>query len=312
MNVLLLASESPTTVAIIRAISSLDRLKLVAFWSGGAPIRVPSSRFSPTRRWRVQPHLEALGIAPLEVDKNNFSAAFARQMKTEKIDALISFGTHIIVPGDLIDAVEGRAFNFHPALLPHHGGPYPLQSMLFNGEADRYGGMTLHYMTSQIDGGPIVAQRHCPFDPGTDRQRYNLALADAAFELMQELPAALEKRVEGRLQDQGQRTYYPRGEIPIRVTPSMSMTDLDRFCRTIGRYFVRFAVIPFERSAPITVVGMPRRIRAPTGAAPIITRRSVEFDIADARLVLQRPTRLERLRMDLARTYHRAKTPLPD
>lgn len=311
MNVLLIACEAPVTVAIIRALSNRHGLTLSAFWNGGAPIKPPSVRFSPTRRWRVYDHLKALDIAPLDINRRDLKEAFARQWRENKIDVIVSFGTHIIVPDDMIEAVEGRAFNFHPALLPRHGGPFPFQSLLFHEEAELYGGMTLHCMTSKIDGGPIIAQKHCPFHPGTDRQRHSLALADAAFELMQELPAVLNEQIGPREQSLGERTYFPKDNIPVRVTPGMNMGDLHRFCRTVGQYFGRFPVIPIPGAASIIASGLPRRLGNPNGQAPALTPRSIEFDIVDARVLLRRPTRLKRLHMDLSRTFYRAMKPLP-
>merc|ERR1712139_85164 len=58
---------------------------------------------------------------------------------------------------------EGAVINVHPSLLPKHAGGMDLevhQAVLAAG--DQESGCTVHLVTDEVDGGPIVVQRRVP------------------------------------------------------------------------------------------------------------------------------------------------------
>ena len=72
-----------------------------------------------------------------------------------------------IVPDYLINAFPRRMVNIHPSLLPKFGGKgmwghHVHEAVKAAGETET--GMTVHYVTSQCDGGDIVAQFRTPLD----------------------------------------------------------------------------------------------------------------------------------------------------
>ena len=67
---------------------------------------------------------------------------------------LISFCTSVIVPADVLDAVDGPAYNFHPG-PPTYPGAHAASFAIYDG-AERFGA-TVHEMTEQVDAGAIVA-----------------------------------------------------------------------------------------------------------------------------------------------------------
>ena len=50
----------------------------------------------------------------------------------------------------------GRLINIHPSLLPHYPGLNTHQQALADGVAQH--GATVHYVTAEVDTGPIIAQ----------------------------------------------------------------------------------------------------------------------------------------------------------
>lgn len=68
-------------------------------------------------------------------------------------DLLVSFGTSVIVPPDVLERFEGRAFNVHAA-SPDYPGRDPHHFAIYDG-VSRYGA-TLHVMTAKVDDGSIV------------------------------------------------------------------------------------------------------------------------------------------------------------
>ena len=55
---------------------------------------------------------------------------------------------------------EGRILNIHPSLLPKYPGVRVHEQVLAAGETES--GATVHYLTPELDSGPIVAQRKVP------------------------------------------------------------------------------------------------------------------------------------------------------
>lgn len=70
-----------------------------------------------------------------------------------KYDYLVSFATGVIVPDDTLKRFPGRAFNVHPA-PPEYPGNFPHHFAVYE-QATSYGA-TAHFMTKEVDSGPIV------------------------------------------------------------------------------------------------------------------------------------------------------------
>ena len=85
------------------------------------------------------------------------------------VDLVCLIGYMRILKPDFVKAYEGRIINVHPALLPKFGGPgfYGAnvhESVLAAGEMET--GMTIHYVTEDVDGGPILLQKTVAIEIG--------------------------------------------------------------------------------------------------------------------------------------------------
>lgn len=67
---------------------------------------------------------------------------------------LVSFCSPLIVPPELLQALPGPAYNFHPG-PPDRPGRYPSVFAIYEGAA--HYGVTVHEMVDKVDAGPIVA-----------------------------------------------------------------------------------------------------------------------------------------------------------
>jgi len=65
-----------------------------------------------------------------------------------------------------IDRFEGRCLNIHPSLLPKHRGLHTHRQALAAG--DREHGASVHFVTRELDGGPVVIQARVPVRDGDD------------------------------------------------------------------------------------------------------------------------------------------------
>ena len=66
----------------------------------------------------------------------------------------------------VVDAYRGRIINIHPSLLPHYPGPNPYRRAWEDGV--RVSGCTAHFVTDELDAGPIILQDVFHIDVGVD------------------------------------------------------------------------------------------------------------------------------------------------
>ncbi len=84
------------------------------------------------------------------------------------VDFIVLAGFLLVIPGFLIDEYDHRMINLHPALLPKFGGigmygHHVHEAVKAAGETET--GMTVHWVTREVDGGDIIAQFSTPLDP---------------------------------------------------------------------------------------------------------------------------------------------------
>ena len=89
-------------------------------------------------------------------------------LRANDIDLIVLAGFLSIIPESIINAYERRIINIHPSLLPRHGGPgmwghHVHQAVIDAG--DTQSGISIHYVTTEVDGGEIIFQASCPVMP---------------------------------------------------------------------------------------------------------------------------------------------------
>ena len=91
-------------------------------------------------------------------DRKARDMAMAQSLQRNGVDLVVCAGYDAILTSDFIDAFSGRIINIHPSLLPEFAGTMDAVSMaLAAGVAES--GCTVHVVTDEVDGGPILAQR---------------------------------------------------------------------------------------------------------------------------------------------------------
>lgn len=91
-----------------------------------------------------------------------FDLAVTRHLQEENIDLVVLAGYLAILGPRMLDAYQGRILNIHPSLLPAFGGMgmhghHVHEAVLAYGA--KVSGATVHYVTGEVDKGPIVMQR---------------------------------------------------------------------------------------------------------------------------------------------------------
>lgn len=112
------------------------------------------------------------GIATAVVDhrgfasRDAFDAALADEIDTHRPDLVVLAGFMRILGADFVRRYEGRMLNVHPSLLPAFPGLHTHRRAIEAG--CKVAGATVHFVTPELDHGPIVVQAAVPVLPDDD------------------------------------------------------------------------------------------------------------------------------------------------
>ncbi|MCR5759054.1 MAG: phosphoribosylglycinamide formyltransferase [Bacteroidales bacterium] len=115
------------------------------------------------------------------------------------VEWIVLAGFLKVVPDFLLEAYPRRVVNLHPALLPKFGGKgmyghHVHEAVKAAGESVT--GMTVHYVTSEVDGGEIIAQFSVPISPADTPE--DIAEKEHVLE-MEHFPSVIEGLIEGKI-----------------------------------------------------------------------------------------------------------------
>ena len=117
---------------------------------------------------------EAAGIPTLLIEHTQYSSreefdqAMLDALKTCQPDLVVLAGFMRILSAQFVSALSGKLINIHPSLLPLYKGTQTHKRAL---EAhDSVHGCSIHYVTEELDGGPVVAQSEVPIYPNDSEQ----------------------------------------------------------------------------------------------------------------------------------------------
>ena len=109
--------------------------------------------------------IDTLYLNPREyADRDAYDAALAAALKARHVDLVCLAGFMRLVGARLLDEFPNRILNIHPSLLPSFPGLDAQRQALEHGV--QITGATVHLVTSELDGGPIVLQAAVPVLPG--------------------------------------------------------------------------------------------------------------------------------------------------
>ncbi|MGQ7958896.1 phosphoribosylglycinamide formyltransferase [Pseudomonas sp. SP16.1] len=110
------------------------------------------------------------GIATVVLDhkqfdsREAFDAALIQAIDAHRPDLVVLAGFMRILTGDFVRHYQGRLLNIHPSLLPRYKGLHTHQRALEAGDAEH--GCSVHFVTEELDGGPLVVQAVLPVAAG--------------------------------------------------------------------------------------------------------------------------------------------------
>ncbi|WP_341501596.1 phosphoribosylglycinamide formyltransferase [Gallaecimonas sp. GXIMD4217] len=128
-------------------------------------------------------------------DRESYDDALVGVVNGFGPDLVILAGFMRILTPVFVNAFEGRLLNIHPSLLPKYRGLNTHQRALDAGDSEH--GVSVHFVTAELDGGPVILQAKVPVYAGDTAED----LAEKVhFQEHRIYPLVVRWFVDGRLQ----------------------------------------------------------------------------------------------------------------
>ena len=93
-------------------------------------------------------------------DRSSYDAALMAEIDSHQPKLVVLAGFMRILTTEFVNHYSGRLINIHPSLLPLYPGLNTHQQAIENG--DLKAGATVHFVTPEVDDGPVIIQVHVP------------------------------------------------------------------------------------------------------------------------------------------------------
>ena len=166
---------------------------------------------------------EGLGIETRVVDhtqygdRSAFDAALALAIDSYAPDLVVLAGFMRILTDGFVERYAGRMFNIHPSLLPAFKGLHTHRRVLEEGV--RVHGCTVHFVTPELDHGPVIIQAVVPVLDGDDEETLAARVLEQEHQIY---PMAVRWFAEERLQLVDRRVVFDtrQEEVSVLISPS--------------------------------------------------------------------------------------------
>lgn len=149
------------------------------------------------------------GIATRVIDhadfagRDAFDMALAAEIEQAHPGLVVLAGFMRILGNAFVARFAGRMLNIHPSLLPAFQGLHTHRRALEAGVVEH--GASVHFVTAELDGGPVIAQARVAVDPRDDEQTLAARVLEREHEL---LPKVVNWFAEGRLAMRDGRAWF--------------------------------------------------------------------------------------------------------
>ena len=147
-------------------------------------------------------HREVINHQDFE-SREEFEAAITDVLKTAKVDFVCLAGFMRVLTPSFASDWRGRLINIHPSLLPSFDGLHVHERMIDAGV--KLAGCTVHFVSAEVDSGPIIGQAAVPVLPGDDADKLAARILHEEHRLY---PACLRLLIEGKARLVGATVTY--------------------------------------------------------------------------------------------------------
>jgi phosphoribosylglycinamide formyltransferase-1 len=128
-------------------------------------------------------------------DRATFELALGQSIDARNPDLVVLAGFMRVLSRPFVERYAGRMLNIHPSLLPKYTGLHTHRRALEAGDSAH--GASVHFVTPELDGGPLILQSRVPVKAG-DTESTLAARVQATEHVI--YPRVVEWIADGRLQ----------------------------------------------------------------------------------------------------------------
>ena len=110
--------------------------------------------------------IPSYSISHKNINRETFDRKITKLLKKHKVDLVLLIGFMRILSKSFCQDWKGKILTVHPSLLPKYAGRMDTnvhEEVLKN--KDKETGCTIHFVTDEVDCGPIFIQKKCPVKP---------------------------------------------------------------------------------------------------------------------------------------------------
>ncbi|NKF52465.1 phosphoribosylglycinamide formyltransferase [Shewanella sp. WXL01] len=105
-------------------------------------------------------------IAHSDETREQYDARLLEAINKYQPDLVVLAGFMRILSDGFVEQFTGKMLNIHPSLLPKYPGLHTHQRAIDAGDSEH--GASVHFVTPELDSGPVVLQAKVPVYPGDD------------------------------------------------------------------------------------------------------------------------------------------------
>jgi len=141
-------------------------------------------------------------------DRESFDSALGDVIEQTGAEWIVLSGFMRILGDAFMQRFEGKILNIHPSLLPKYKGLNTHQRAIDAGDTEA--GVTVHWATAELDGGPLIAQRKVRIDANDCAESLREKVLIQEHQLY---PAVISALIHNELDYEGGHTLFQGNEI---------------------------------------------------------------------------------------------------
>ncbi|ODQ07331.1 MULTISPECIES: phosphoribosylglycinamide formyltransferase [Enterobacterales] len=135
-------------------------------------------------------------------DRADYDSALIKQIDAYQPDIVVLAGFMRILSPDFVTHYQHKLLNIHPSLLPKYPGLHTHRQVLAN--KDAFHGVTVHFVTEELDGGPMIIQARIPVLPDDTEQSLQTRIQTEEYRIY---PLAIGWLAEERLKMKNNQAF---------------------------------------------------------------------------------------------------------
>lgn len=143
-------------------------------------------------------------------DREAFDNQLMLEIDAYAPDLVVLAGYMRILSPQFVQRYAGRMLNIHPSLLPKYPGLHTHRQAIENGDEEH--GTSVHFVTEQLDGGPVILQAKVPVFAGDTEDEVN---ARVQYQEHAIYPLVVSWFVEGRLEMKDDTAWLDGEKLPL-------------------------------------------------------------------------------------------------